>query len=164
MRATRSALIALAALLATLAAGCGGDHGSGDHEAEGRIIDVTMTDNAFAPETIRVTKGETVTFRFTNEGSVLHEAFIGDEAEQEEHLVEMAAGSEGSAGSVDAAGDEDGDGHGGDADGHGDDAVVAEPGETVDLTYTFDQEGTLLIGCHEPGHWDDGMKATITVT
>ena len=32
------------------------------------------------------------------------------------------------------------------------------------LTHTFSEVGTYIIGCHEPGHWESGMKATVEVT
>lgn len=36
-------------------------------------------------------------------------------------------------------------------------------GETVELTWTFGDEGIVLIGCHQPGHYDAGMTGRITV-
>ena len=44
------------------------------------------------------------------------------------------------------------------------DATVVQPGQTGPMTHTFTESGTVLIGCHEPGHWEAGMKATIKVT
>jgi uncharacterized cupredoxin-like copper-binding protein len=31
------------------------------------------------------------------------------------------------------------------------------------LKRTFSERGTTLIGCHEPGHYEDGMVASIVV-
>jgi uncharacterized cupredoxin-like copper-binding protein len=113
-----------------------------------QTIDVTMVDHAFVPERITVPRGERVTFRFTNDGAVRHEATIGDDAAQMDHRREMSerAGSDMS---------DDGHGHGG-----GDNSVTVEPGETESLTMSI-EEDELLIGCHEPGHWEEGMKATV---
>jgi uncharacterized cupredoxin-like copper-binding protein len=48
--------------------------------------------------------------------------------------------------------------------GHGhDNALSLKAGETGSLTMTFAKAGSLLIGCHEPGHYEAGMKATVTV-
>ena len=49
---------------------------------------------------------------------------------------------------------------------HGTDAGVnLDPGQTDSFQYTFDEAGAeLLAGCHEPGHYDRGMVATITIT
>ena len=42
-------------------------------------------------------------------------------------------------------------------------AVTIEPGETVSVLARFDEPGETLYGCHQPGHWEVGMKGTITV-
>jgi uncharacterized cupredoxin-like copper-binding protein len=42
-------------------------------------------------------------------------------------------------------------------------AVKVGPGETAELTWRFDETGTLLYGCHEPGHYEGGMVGTIEV-
>lgn len=41
-------------------------------------------------------------------------------------------------------------------------AATVDPGATEDLTATFDRTGTFIIGCHQPGHFEAGMKATVT--
>jgi uncharacterized cupredoxin-like copper-binding protein len=43
-------------------------------------------------------------------------------------------------------------------------SVSVEPGQTQTLELTFARAGTLEVGCHVPGHWDAGMRGTITVT
>lgn len=119
-----------------------------------QVVDVSMTDMAFTPNTLSVPAGETVTFRFRNNGAVKHEAVIGTAAEQDEHHMEMAAAAEGGEGAG---------GHGGHdmSDLH---AVTVEPGQTIELTHTFDAPGQLLLGCHQKGHWEDGMKMTVDIT
>ena len=42
-------------------------------------------------------------------------------------------------------------------------AVTIGPGETVSVLARFDEPGETLFGCHQPGHWEVGMKGTITV-
>jgi uncharacterized cupredoxin-like copper-binding protein len=42
-------------------------------------------------------------------------------------------------------------------------AMTINPGETNELTWHFTEPGTVLIGCHQVGHYAGGMKATITV-
>ena len=134
------------AVFSLAAAGCGGDHeshgGTSDAEAT-RTIDVVMKEFAYDPAAVTVRAGETVKFVFRNEGAVVHDAFLGDEAAQAEHEREMA-------------GD---DGH----EGH--DALKVAPGRTGELTHTFEKAGeALIIGCHETGHWAAGMKLTVTVS
>jgi uncharacterized cupredoxin-like copper-binding protein len=43
-------------------------------------------------------------------------------------------------------------------------AAVVEPGETGELTYTFDEVGEVEFGCHQPGHLDAGMVFTVHVS
>jgi len=106
-----------------------------------RVITVETLDSlAFDPETIEVAAGETVTFVVTNPGKATHEFVLGNEAYQEEHGAEMGEGE------------------------HGEGAVEVEPGETKRLTWTFDEAGETLIGCHEPGHYEGGMVGTIEIS
>lgn len=42
--------------------------------------------------------------------------------------------------------------------------VAAVPaGGTAELTWTFDEAGTVLVGCHQPGRYAAGMTGRITV-
>jgi uncharacterized cupredoxin-like copper-binding protein len=67
----------------------------------------------------------------------------------------------GSGGAPTTADDGDDHAHGGMShDGSGN-AVTVEPGKTGELTYTFSDDAAVVIGCHEPGHWTSGMKATV---
>jgi uncharacterized cupredoxin-like copper-binding protein len=113
--------------------------------ASARTIEVAMTDELrFEPAEFTVRAGETVRFEVTNTGAILHDFFLGDEAEQAEHEDEM--------GGMSGMGED------------GPTSLSVEPGETKTLEYTFsDDAGELLIGCHEPGHYDAGMVATVTI-
>jgi uncharacterized cupredoxin-like copper-binding protein len=146
-------VIALLAVLALAVAACGGDDAPSSEAAggDGQVVQIEMVDIAFEPTSIEVEEGETVTFRFTNSGEVVHDAVIGDRHVQDDHEAEMA-------GADDGHGAGHGDGHDEDAD-----ALVIDPGGTGELTYTFDDAGTLEIGCHQPGHYDAGMKVTVDV-
>ena len=44
------------------------------------------------------------------------------------------------------------------------DGIALKPGETKELTHTFDTLGMTLAGCHVTGHYAGGMKAEITVS
>ena len=53
-------------------------------------------------------------------------------------------------------------------EGHGDhgsgsNAVSVKPGKSASITYTFDEPGQILIGCHQPGHYTGGMKASVNI-
>ena len=110
------------------------------------VIEVTMVDLAFSPSSVEIAAGETVRFRFNNTGAAIHDAVIGDLEVQEHHASGMAEGTA-EHGSEDEP-----------------TTVVVAPGETGEILYTADAPGTLIIGCHQPGHWDAGMKAALTVT
>lgn len=152
----RAIALALASVVALAA--CGDDAGSdpaGDASGEPRTVEVTMTDMAFSPSSLDVEAGETVNFVFRNDGAVRHEAVFGNQAEQEAHHEEMAAMG-GSHDDMDGTMPHDGEM----SELH---SVVVEPGETVEMTHTFDAAGPTMVGCHEPGHWEAGMKLDIDV-
>src|SRR5262245_45691778 len=163
-----SRLGAILVIGALVVAACGGDsdgsddsggltsNGTEDTDSAGtRTVEVEMRDNEFSPD---VSEGETVRFVFTNEGQATHDAVVGDEADQAEHEAEMrSAESESEHGSMSTMG------HGTEAEGS-EASITVEPGGSGELTYTFDTDDAVLIGCHEPGHYDAGMKLTLDVT
>lgn len=145
----KALLVTITGLAVVLTAACGNaDGGAADGPAV-KTVAVKMVDIAYEPEELSVQKGQEVRFVFANEGKVRHEAYVGDADEQAEHEEEMKAG-------------DGGGGH--DVHGGGNPKVTVDPGKEGDLTHRFDQAGTFEIGCHEPGHYDAGMKITVVVT
>jgi len=137
------------ALVAVVAAACGGDQGTSTASGSGtHTVTVEMADIRFSPAAVSVIRGERVRFIFHNTGRVAHDAFIGDAEAQAEHEKEMNAG-----GSM-----------GGMHHGAGSDAITVEPGKTGELTHTFATPGTFEIGCHQAGHYGAGMKVAVTVS
>jgi uncharacterized cupredoxin-like copper-binding protein len=126
-------VVALAGLLAA----CGG----------GRNIEIEALDElAWDPASVTVQAGEPVTFTVTNEGELQHEFILGPEDVQEAHEMAAMEGMEhGEAGPEALA------------------VVELAPGETKEVTVTFEEPGEVLYGCHEPGHYDGGMVGTVTV-
>ena len=121
-----------------------------DPQEEARDVHLSMVDNAYSPSTVDVEQGETVRFIFHNDGSVRHEAVIGDAATQDMHEQEVRAAGEG----TEAA----------DAMSHGSvPAITIEPGQTGELVHTFDEAGRMIVGCHEPGHYEAGMQIAVDV-
>ncbi|MBA2373957.1 MAG: copper-binding protein [Chloroflexi bacterium] len=107
-------------------------------------IEVRLTDALkIEPAQFTVQAGVPVTFVVTNTGSSDHEFYLGDEVAQAAHGKKMAAMG----------------GMGHDEPG----GIAVKPGVTKELIYTFDEAGTSLAGCHVSGHYDLGMKTTITV-
>ena len=87
----------------------------------------------FSPSTITVARGETVTFEVTSMGGLVHEFMVGPA----------------DAVAADTAGTPE----------------VADIGmmQTKSVTYTFDGPGPYAFACHAPGHYEAGMRGTITV-
>lgn len=157
---TRAGIPALILALALIVAACGQEAGetttpetTGSEFAFGslsdpadadRVIEIETNDALkFEPADITVAAGETITFRLTNNGSVVHDFTLGDQTTQDEHEAEMSE-MDGMA--------------------HDEPNVATIPaGETAELTWTFDGEDTVLIGCHQPGHYAAGMTGQITV-
>lgn len=152
-------LLTALALAAFIAAGCANTDGSASN-SEAKTIDVTMTDSKYEPGTLTVTKGQKITFRFTNNGALVHEALIGNRQDQDDHAKEMMASTTTMDGMHSTM---DGDGMSGVHHADTVKMVTVQPKTSKDLTMTFDTAGEYLIGCHQPGHWEAGMKATVTV-
>jgi uncharacterized cupredoxin-like copper-binding protein len=127
---------AVAALvLLVAAAGCGGDG------AETREVHVKLRFSRFVPSEFEFEAGTTVRFVVENRDPIDHEFLIGDQEVQDAH-------------------EEGTEEHHGAKPGE----ISVPAGETRTTTYTFDEPGTLLIGCHLPTHWDYGMRGAIKVT
>ncbi|MEO7556001.1 MAG: cupredoxin domain-containing protein [Acidimicrobiales bacterium] len=140
-------LVTVAALGLLLAA-CGSSGSSTASGGSAREVVFEMRDNAFSPATVSAAKGEKVKLTFNNKGTVEHEALVGDDAAQDAHAADM-----GSSDAMDGM--------------HHDDSgalITVAPGKSGSLTYTFDKTGSIVIGCHEPGHYEAGMKVAVTVT
>lgn len=159
-------LILSAAAVTLLVAACGGTGDSpattatsgddNDHtefafgepatpEEADRTIEIVASDDLkFNPDSVTVSPGETILFRIVNDGQLVHDFTIGDEAAQQEHEEEMAE-----MGGMDMHDEPN--------------AVVLAAGETTELAWTFTEDGTVLFGCHQPGHYDAGMRGEIAV-
>jgi uncharacterized cupredoxin-like copper-binding protein len=111
-----------------------------------RTIEVTARDSmAFEPGSIQVSAGEVVTFVVTNAGQAAHEFTLGDEAMQSEHAEAMAHMPPGVHHELP-------------------NSLSLAPGETKQLNWRFGAAGMLEFACHEPGHYDAGMRGPITVS
>ena len=141
----RYALV-LALGLALLLAACSTQPSSSGSEEPDRIVAVSMSDDMrYSPAEFEFLAGQTIRFTVTNVGQARHEFFVGDAIAHEEHAAEMREMAE-------------------DPMGHDEPGLVTlDGGQSGMLDYTFEQAGQLFIGCHEPGHYEAGMVADITV-
>ena len=160
MRKLGVAAFALAAgvLMSACGGGGGADTSSGqdglgapaDAASATRTVEIRAgNDLRFQPDNVQVKVGDTVTFHVVNVATVEHDFTLGDESEQAQHEKEMKSMSSG--GDMHVMGDSA-------------NAIHIPAGQSKDLTWKFTKAGTTLFGCHEPGHYDSGMKGTITVT
>lgn len=107
-----------------------------------RTIELQAADDMrFTPGKIDVKQGETIKFVVKNTGKLRHEFAIGDRASQRAHALMMKKMPNMK---------------------HEDDptAVTIDPGETKTVIWKFDKKpaGPLEFACHEPGHYEAGMK------
>jgi uncharacterized cupredoxin-like copper-binding protein len=139
--------------------------------ATSATVRVVMNDRfRYRPDAIMVRAGRRVTFAVTNAGKLPHEFILGDRTTQLDHERQMqAAAASGGHAHDHGPGDHAAGGghvhdHGpGDHAAAGNGAIAVPPGETKRLTWTFDEPGIILYGCHVLGHWAAGMKGTIVV-
>ncbi|MFP5224960.1 MAG: plastocyanin/azurin family copper-binding protein [Actinomycetota bacterium] len=128
---------------------CGGSTSSPDGgDGEIRTINIQAMDTLrFDPDAVTVAKGEQIRFVVTNAGETEHEFILGDQ--------DVHAHGEGMDMDMDMGGDPQM-------------GVLASlslpPGETREATVTFDEAGTVEYGCHVDGHYEAGMKGTVTVS
>ena len=116
----------------------------GDPKAATRTVEVIMNDEMrFLPDRVAVKKGETVRFVVANKGAIKHEMVLGtaDELAKHAELMRKFPDME-----------------------HDDpNAVTVDPGKTGILVWRFDNAGTFEFACLHPGHFEAGMKGTLTV-
>ena len=99
-----------------------------------RVVVITADDSLmFMPMQVTVAKGETVTFQVKNVGKLEHEFMIGP-------MADAFADKEGTPEIAGITG-----------------------GTSKSVTFTFDGPGPYAFACHAPGHFEAGMKGTITI-
>jgi plastocyanin len=88
---------------------------------------------AFSPSVIAVARGETVTFEVTSMGGLVHEFMVGPA----DAVVADTAGT----------------------------PEIADIGmmQSKSVTVTFDGSGPYAYACHATGHFEAGMRGTITI-
>jgi len=105
-----------------------------------RTVEVTIHYSRFDPSTLTFEPGTTVRFEIRNTDPIDHEFILGDEDVQAVHERGTEA-------------------HHGARPGE----ISIPAGTTRITTYTFTESGTLIFGCHLPGHYAYGMRGTATV-
>lgn len=166
-RAQRRAIVTIGGLALTLAAavvsGCGaGGPAQTPIPTAGRPdspreVNVIAKDYVFVPDPIDVLPGETVLIHFVNGGLVPHELVIGDAAVQEAWERAWAATVGGPPGTTPAPPPPEVRGL----------RVYAASGQRVDVLWTVPDDPAAIagtrFGCHLPGHWQQGMRASLRI-
>ena len=160
-RAPKFAVLALVFALVLALAGCTGGPVSTPPISPGsssapREVNIIARDYSFAPSPVDLVPGETVLLHVINAGLVVHEAVIGDMTVQdvwEAAEAESADPPPGPTPVVSVPPDVSGL------------RVVVESGQRVDVTYTVpasaDPATPWFVGCHIPGHWEQGMVVPV---
>jgi uncharacterized cupredoxin-like copper-binding protein len=133
---------AFAGLLVLLVVGASAASGDAAARPTDGVVQVSIHYSRFDPDEIRVEPGETVRFVIRNTDPIDHEFILGDAEVQRVHEDGTEAHHTPRPGEV---------------------SVPA--GSTVETTFTFPETGTgsLIFGCHLPGHYDFGMHGTVTI-
>ncbi len=105
-----------------------------------RTVEIKIHYSRFTPSTLAFDPGTTVRFEIRNTDPIDHEFILGDEEVQAIHERGTEA-------------------HHGARPGE----ISIPAGTTTITTYTFAEAGTLVFGCHLPGHYAFGMRGTVTV-
>jgi uncharacterized cupredoxin-like copper-binding protein len=123
--------------------------------AKPREVNLIAREYAFSPDTVDVVPGETILLHLVNAGLDVHEAIIGDAATQDAWEAAEAAAAGAPPGLTprvsvrpDLAGLR----------------LVVRSGERADAVWTVPPAaGRMVVGCHIPGHWANGMMVPVRV-
>lgn len=117
----------------------------GDPRKVTRTVNVGTSDKMrFTPSELTIRQGETIRFRVTNSGQVMHEMVLGTIDDLKEH-AEMMRKNPGME--------------------HGDPYMAhVAPGKTETMVWQFTKPGEFHYGCLVPGHFEAGMIGRIRVT
>jgi uncharacterized cupredoxin-like copper-binding protein len=146
MRRARMRAAGVGALLVSLllvgagVATAAGWLGDGTTPPGTRTVHIRIHFSRFDPSHIEIQPGQTIRFVVENTDPIDHEFIVGDEQVQQAHEAGTEAHHPPRPGEISIA-----------------------PGETVVTTVTFPSAGSLLFGCHLPGHYAYGMRGVITV-
>jgi uncharacterized cupredoxin-like copper-binding protein len=110
-------------------------------EADEQAVVVEINHSRFDPGHLTFEEGTTVRFVIRNEDPIDHEFILGDREVQARHEV------------------------GRDSHHHGrvPGEISVPAGRTRSTSYTIEDAGTLIIGCHLPSHYRYGMRAEVVV-
>ncbi|BES72259.1 plastocyanin/azurin family copper-binding protein [Marinobacter nanhaiticus D15-8W] len=136
--------------------------------AAGRTINVVMHDNYFEPESLSVEPGETVLFRISNKGNLVHEFSLGTpetHAASDDEMQMFVAHGVIQGNKLNRSMMTEGMGNGHSMSHAAPHRVLLAPGEEAEIAWTFAQAGAQPIefACNVPGHYAAGMVGDVAV-
>ncbi|WP_408153889.1 cupredoxin domain-containing protein [Herbaspirillum lusitanum] len=118
---------------------------AGDAAKVSRTFRIVMGDDMrFTPSTIKVRQGETVRFDIINQGKLKHEMVLGTPQELKAHYAAMLKYP--------------------DMEHADDNQLTLAGGKQGELIWQFSRDGVIDFACLQPGHYDAGMKGSVSVT
>lgn len=118
---------------------------TGDPEKVNRNVELVMSDEmTYTPNALTLKVGDTVRFVVRNAGEEMHEMVIGRRADLKKHAKLMIEFP----------------------DMEHEEPFMAHvpPGKSGEIIWKFSKAGAFEFGCLIPGHFDAGMRGTITVS
>jgi uncharacterized cupredoxin-like copper-binding protein len=140
-------IVAAGSIGLTALVGCSVNGGGSGTDQNPTIIPMSIEDYHFVPDHIVVQEGQTVRFVITNPTDRAHELFIGTPAEQDADEAHHRGASPMEQPNMSRYG-------------YG---IYLPAYGTGEFEYHFTVANGIMIGCHLPGHWAAGMKASISV-
>ncbi len=118
---------------------------AGDAAKVTRTISIDMGDNMrFSPANVQAKQGETIRFVIKNSGKIKHEFVLGTAAALKEHYEVMKKFP--------------------DMEHFDPNMVTLAPSQTGEIVWQFSKSGKVEFACLQPGHYEAGMKGSVTVT
>ena len=128
-----------------------------------RTIYITMDDNSYQPQRIKVKSGEVILFKIKNVGDAVHEFNIGKRAMHISHREEMQQMLDLGILEFDKINHYMMTTKGGMS--HDDpNSVLLEPNKSGELIWKFKKTQHLEYACNIPGHYESGMHGAINFT
>ena len=131
-----------------------------------RTIEVVMQENYYTPENIDVKAGETIRFKITNKGELVHEFNLGTANMHAAHQKEMEVMVEHGVLEADKINHNmmKMDMGGGKTMEHNDpNSILLEPGKSGEVIWKFTKATALEFACNVPGHYESGMMGQMRI-
>lgn len=129
-----------------------------------RTVEILMKEIYYEPEAIEVKAGETIRFKITNKGKLVHEFNLGTASMHKAHQKEMEMMVEHGVLEADKINHKmmKMDMGGGKTMEHDDpNSVLLEPGKSGEVVWKFTKATELEFACNVPGHYEAGMMGRV---